>query len=87
MPYRVEFTPSGYHDLRRLPQHVRGRMEETVHDLGRNPRPSGVRKLEGRERTWRIRVGPFRIVYNIYDDRKLVIIIRVVRRSETTYRL
>jgi len=44
-----------------------------------------VRKLWGEERTWRIRVGAYRVVYDIYDDRALVVILKVARRSERTY--
>ena len=87
MPYQVEFTPSALRDLRRLPPRIRDTMEEAIQDLARNPRPAGVRKLKGEEFAWRVRVGPYRLVYDIYDDTKTIVILKVVRRSETTYRL
>ena len=86
MPYRVELAPAAQRDLRRLPREVLTRLAALVQGLAENPRPAGVRKLRGEDRTWRIRVGPYRVVYDIQDDRALVVILKVVRRSETTYR-
>ena len=68
-----------------MPQDVQVRLETPILALAQVPRPSGVRKLRGEERTWRIRVGPYRVVYDIDDDQEVVVILRVTRRSETTY--
>lgn len=84
--YRVEVSPSAQRDLRRMPREVQARLAMPIQALGENPRPTGVRKLRGEQFTWRIRVGPYRVVYNIYDDRTLVVILKVARRSESTYR-
>ena len=86
MPYRVELTPSAQRDLRRLPQEVQARLGAPIQALAENPRPTGVRKLRGEEQTWRIRIGPYRVVYDVHDDRMLVVILKVARRGETTYR-
>ncbi|MBF8267461.1 MAG: relE [Dehalococcoidia bacterium] len=86
MPYRVEVAPAAQRDLRQLPREVQDRLAAPIQSLGGNPRPMGVRKLRGEERTWRIRVGPYRVVYDIQDDPALVVILKVSRRSETTYR-
>ncbi|MDA0988381.1 MAG: type II toxin-antitoxin system RelE/ParE family toxin [Chloroflexi bacterium] len=85
-PYRVELSSAAQRDLRRLPQEVQGRLETPILALAENPRPSGVLKLRGEVRTWRIRVGPYRVVYDIHDDQALVVVLTVARRSETTYR-
>ncbi len=50
--------------------------------LEENPRPPGVKKLRGRENEWRIRVGDYRIVYEIHDRILLVIVIRIRHRSK-----
>jgi len=84
--YRVELSPAAQRDLRRLPREVLTRLAAPVQGLAENLRPAGVRELRGEDRTWRIRVGPYRVVYDIHDDRALVVILKVVRRSETTYR-
>ena len=86
MPYRVELAPAAQRDLRRLPREAQARLATPIQVLAENPRPAGVRKLRGEERTWRIRIGPYRVVYDVFDDRALVIILKVVRRTEATYR-
>ena len=86
MPYSVELAPAAQRDLRRLPREVLTRLAAPVQGLAENPRPSGVRKLRGEDRTWRINVGPYWVVYDIYDDRAVVVILKVVSWSETTYR-
>lgn len=86
MPYRVELAPAAQRDLRRLPPEIQGRLATPIQALAEEPRPTGARKLRGEQRTWRIRVGAYRVVYEIDDDRALVVVLKVARRRETTYR-
>ena len=86
MPYKVEFTPGARRNLSRLPRQDLARLEPSIESLGDDPRPSGVRKLRGQVHTWRIRIGPFRVIYDIDDELALVLVLRVLRRTETTYR-
>ena len=86
MPYKVEFTPGASRDVRRLPPQALARLEPSIEALGDDPRPSGVRKIRGQDHAWRIRIGPFRVIYDIDDELALVVVLRVVRRTETTYR-
>jgi mRNA interferase RelE/StbE len=53
--------------------------------LAIEPRPPGAVKLAGSE-FWRLRVGDLRVIYSIDDAARLVIVLRVARRSESTYR-
>jgi len=53
--------------------------------LEQQPRPPRVKKL-AESGLWRIRVGQYRVVYNINDEERLVIVVRVVRRKEDTYK-
>jgi mRNA interferase RelE/StbE len=53
--------------------------------LAIEPRPPGAVKLAGSE-FWRLRVGDRRVIYSIDDATRLVIVLRVARRSESTYR-
>ncbi|MEK7807078.1 MAG: type II toxin-antitoxin system RelE/ParE family toxin, partial [Chloroflexota bacterium] len=64
-----------------MPPEVQARLATPIQALAEDPRPAGVRKLRGEERTWRIRVGPCRVVYDIYDDRALVVILKVAGRK------
>lgn len=54
--------------------------------LAQAPRPVGARKVVGAANTWRIRVGEYRVVYEVSDPGQRVVILQVTRRSETTYR-
>ncbi|MFQ6056258.1 MAG: type II toxin-antitoxin system RelE/ParE family toxin [Methanosarcinales archaeon] len=62
----------------RLPDNVFSRIESALMNLKRNPRPQGVKKLKGKkDAVWRIRVGSYRIKYDIDDDNKQIIILEI----------
>lgn len=88
--YRVEVSPAADRDLQKLRERILkqdfDRLAKAVERLAEVPRPHGVRKIKEAVTAYRIRVGDYRIVYDVYDDKKLVIILQVVRRSETTYK-
>ncbi|MDP6514289.1 MAG: type II toxin-antitoxin system RelE/ParE family toxin [SAR202 cluster bacterium] len=86
MSYEIEFTPAAERNLRRIPRQSLGRIERAIQALAQEPRPSQVRKISGYDKSWRIRVGQFRVVYNIYDDKLLIVVVRIARRQENTYR-
>ena len=88
--YRVEISPAADHDLEKLKTRIRmqdfERLRNAVRGLAEEPRPQGIRKIRGAEKAYRIRVGNYRVVYDVYDSDNLVLILQVARRSETTYR-
>lgn len=86
MPYKVEISPAAGKDLKRLPLQVCQRLEQDILALGDNPYPGGVRKIQGTERAYRIRIGSYRIVYEVYREQKAVVILRVTGRSKSTYK-
>jgi mRNA interferase RelE/StbE len=83
--YRVELAPAAARDLARLPPADAAKLRGPILALAIDPRPPGVVKLTGSE-YWRLRVGRLRIVCVIDDSSLLVIVLRVARRSESTYR-
>ena len=88
--YRIEVSPAASRDLDRLKKRIQRHDFEglriAIGSLADEPRPQGVRKIRGAERAFRIRVGSYRVVYEVYDDENLVLILQVARRTETTYR-
>ena len=82
MQYRIEWKPSAARAFRKLPRQVQDRIRPRVDVLASNPRPDGVKKLEGDENAWRIRVDEFRVVYEIHDAVLMVIVLRVANRRE-----
>ena len=88
--YRIEVSPAADRDIARLKCKIIRpdfeRLKSAINGLAVEPRPYGVRKIKGEEKAYRIRVGGYRVVYEVYDKERLVLILQVVRRSETTYR-
>ena len=88
--YRIEVSPAADHDLEKLKSRIRRqdfeRLRDAVSGLAEEPRPQGVRKIKGAEKAYRIRVGSYRVVYEVNDNDNLVLILQVARRRETTYR-
>jgi len=88
--YRLEVSPAAGRDLERLKKRIQRhdfeRLRVAIRGLADEPHPQGVRKIRGAERAYRIRVGSYRVVYEVYDDENLVLILQVVRRTEATYR-
>ena len=88
--YRLEVSPAADRDLERLKGRIRRqdfeRLRDAIRGLADEPRPDVARKLKGAERAYRIRVGSYRVVYEVYDNDNLVLILQIARRTETTYR-
>ena len=80
--YRIDFKPSAEKSLAKLPADLQKRIVRAVELLADNPRPHGVAKMEGDDNLWRIRVGDFRVVYEIHDSVLLVMVLRVGHRRE-----
>ena len=86
MAFRVEWKESTRKDLRRLPQAMVDRVIKAVESLAQNPFPHGVEKLSGAEQAYRIRLGDYRVVYEVVTELKLVEIQRVRHRKDV-YRM
>ena len=80
--YEVIVERSAEKDLKKLSSEVRSRAVAALQSLAKNPRPAGSRKLAGSENDWRIRVGDYRIVYEIADEIRIVRINRVRHRKD-----
>ena len=80
-PYRVELSPRAGRALDRLSGPIRIRILAAIEDLGTNPRPHGVVKLTGQD-AYRLRVGDYRVVYEIHDRFLLVLLLDVAHRRE-----
>ncbi len=80
--YSVLLERAAEKDLARLSAEIHDRVIDAINALGKNPRPSGCRKLVGGTNDWRIRVGDYRVVYEIADTIRIVRINRVRHRKE-----
>ena len=83
--YEIVFARSARKELQAISNDVAERILKKVELLTSNPRPSGCKKLRGHSSLWRIRVGEYRVIYSIDDDKR-VIDISVVRHRSEAYR-
>ena len=74
--------PAALRDLRKLEPAIRGRVGVAIDQLAQNPRPVGVEKLQGQENRYRVRVGEYRVLYEIEDRVLLVLVIRIGHRRD-----
>ena len=81
MIYRLSILRRAQKELAQLPSSTYERLRDAIRSLGEEPRPSGCRKLSGRE-GWRIRVGDFRVIYEIDDPQQLVTVMDIGHRRD-----
>ena len=82
MTYRVELTSAAARQVRKLPRPARDRILSAVAELSVEPRPHGSRKLVGEQTAWRIRIGDYRVIYDVHDDVLTVTVVRAAHRRE-----
>jgi mRNA interferase RelE/StbE len=80
--YSVSLAASAEKELFGLPQNVIARIVPRLERLAATPRPQGCKKLVGGQNEWRIRVGDYRVVYEINDKARTVEVTRIAHRRE-----
>jgi mRNA interferase RelE/StbE len=84
--YRLDYTDDARRDIRRLPGNVRQRARRMIAELAGDPRPAGARELRERPGRYCIRLDDWRIIYRVYNDDLVVLVLRVKRkRGVETY--
>ena len=78
--YKLEFRKSVSKDLRSISKQDVRRILQRIDQLADDPRGAGCKKLVGRE-YYRVRLGTYRILYEIFDDQLLIYVIKVGQRS------
>ena len=81
MRYRVEIEPPARRALAKLPHQVAERIIRRIEVLAEDPRGMGAVKLSGHN-AYRVRVGDYRIIYAVLDDRMLILVVEVGHRRE-----
>lgn len=80
--YEILLARQAERDLRRLPAEIFRRVVRDLKELTQNPRPPGCRKLTGSPNDYRVRVGDYRILYEINDEDRKVQVLRVGHRRD-----
>jgi mRNA interferase RelE/StbE len=85
--YQIRIGKRVRKEMARLPRQDQARVLSAIKALAENPRPAGCNPVKAAEKgTYRVRVGDYRVVYVVLDDELVIIVARVARRSESTYR-
>jgi mRNA interferase RelE/StbE len=80
--YDIEWRPSARKEVRRLDPPVRRRVLAAIEALAHNPRPPGSVTLTGSPSWRRIRIGSYRVIYDINDRGLVVLVLRVGSRGD-----
>ena len=81
MSYSLSILRRAQKELAQISHGDYERVVEAIRDLAVNPRPVGCRKLTGRE-GWRIRIGDFRVIYEVDDGQRSVTVLHVGNRRD-----
>ena len=82
MPYQVSLTSSANRQLKKLPKSIQPLIWNVLESLAEDPRPNGVVKMAGEDSAYRVRLGDYRIVYEVEDLKLTVLVITVGHRRD-----
>ncbi len=81
MKYKIFIQRSAQKELADLQSEFYDKVKNAIWELADEPRPEGCRKLAGRD-GWRIRVGNYRVIYEIYDTNRTIIVLHIGHRRD-----
>jgi mRNA interferase RelE/StbE len=82
MRWKIRVSPLAYKQLKDLPKGYRVKIESRIQALASEPFPSGVKKLSGLTQTYRIRQGPYRVIYRVRRQEGLVDVLSILPRKD-----
>ena len=80
--YKIEISATAERQIRKLEREDQKRVVRAIQTLASDPRPRGARKLNGYDDLFRIRVGVYRVIYSVDDERIVAIILKVGHRGD-----
>ena len=82
MTYRLKITDTAEKQWRRIARSAQERVRSRILALADEPRPRGCVKLRGDPKTYRIRIGDYRVIYDVDDEDRTVTILKVKHRRD-----
>lgn len=82
MAYTVRITRPAKQALRKIDRKDQQRIAARINQLAADPRPEGTRKLSGEQDLYRVRVGDYRVIYQVEDQALVVLVIRIGHRRD-----
>jgi len=80
--YQVQLAPAAKRQIKKLDPATKKRVLDAIGKLATDPRPSGVVKLTAEENLYRIRVGSYRVIYEIEDQELVILVVKVGPRRD-----
>jgi mRNA interferase RelE/StbE len=80
--YRITLARSARKELEAIPAKIQDRILAAIDDLQTDPRPRGCKKLKGADDLFRIRIGDYRVIYEVSDEEVAVLVIRIRHRKQ-----
>jgi mRNA interferase RelE/StbE len=81
MPYAVKILRTAQRQLAKIDRQAQGPIIDVIRALAMDPRPSGCKKLSGRP-AWRIRIGDYRVIYEIHDQELVIVVVTLGNRKD-----
>ncbi|MHC5057731.1 MAG: type II toxin-antitoxin system RelE family toxin [Planctomycetota bacterium] len=82
MSYEIQIKASALKAIKKLERRIRERVVARIVELADDPRPRGSTKLSGPESFYRVRVGDYRIIYEVKADALVVLVLKVGHRRD-----
>lgn len=82
MSYRIDIAAPAQRQLRKLDPQARRRVQAAIELLSEEPRPPAAKMLANSDGAWRVRVGDYRVIYDIEDDLLVVLVLAAGHRRE-----
>ena len=79
--YNITFKRSTVKELKKIPQNEQIKILKAINSLSENPHPNGHKKLIGGDIAFRIRIGNYRVIYNVYENELVIEVIRIGHRK------
>ena len=81
MKYKLFIERAAQKGLSKISHQEQNRIIAAIQNLTDNPRPSNAKKLTGRD-AWRMRLGNYRVIYEIQDDTPIVLVVHIGHRKD-----
>lgn len=80
--YRIIIERSAWRQLMKLDEKTQDKVADAIYALEKEPRPSGCKKLKGAPFSYRVRVGDFRVLYEIHDEVLVILVVVIGDRKD-----
>jgi len=87
MQYSVEFRPSVLKDLKRFPKRDLAKIKKKIEEIGINLPSLSTTKMKGNNSFHKIRSGDYRIIYEIHDDKLVILVVKIGHRKDVYKKL